>query len=300
MKKISTFLFYTMQQVRFFIKGFFDLRFLTARANCEIKKLKERNKVFHELQYSKIHKLLDLLHNRAFVCIAIGLLISSIYITQALVLSGVLRPLTESNFLTDFIAIQGTFLFALAAFFPIAVLLQGVTFKDNSIKDEIMQVMKRETRVFELIVSSILLLCYMLFLRYANQIKLLPDANEAINIKNEVLNGNFNAGLASIILCWFFVNIYGFYNLIYRGFCLLKPLARNASLVRYVANEAYPLELASLLRVNIYYMLCNMQQNEEKGYISFSMSESARKEVEIELLHLIKMKQIFLLLFFRG
>lgn len=273
--KIKVFIWYALYQIRFFIAGLFKPRFLSSRANNEVKNLKRVNKTYRTLQYNKARALLDLLNDRSLIIIIVGILIASIYVTQTLTILGILHTLETSSFLSDFIMTQGTLLFALVAFFPIAALLQGASFKDNSIKDEIMQIIKRETRVFELIVSSILLLCYLLLLRYLDQMQWFKT-------------GILNEALASIVLLWFFTNIFGVYYLISRGFYLLKPLARNESLVRYVANEAYPIELASLLRINIYFMLSNDQEYEDKYVspkinIALSTSNTDKSQVEIEL-----------------
>ncbi|MDP3562221.1 MAG: hypothetical protein Q8R83_08615 [Legionellaceae bacterium] len=273
--KITAWLHYALYQVKFFLTALFYPNYLTTRTKKHISNLRKNNKTFRELRNSKIFRLLSFFTDKSFFIIFIGILGALICITQALVLLGVLHPIIKSDLLSDLITIQGALVFALVAFFPIAALLQGASFKDSSIKDEIMQVIMRETRVFELIISSITLLCYLLFLRYINEIKLFQAFQ-------------FNDGLATLLLLWFLINVFGVYYLIKRGFDLLRPLIRNDALVRYIANHSYPIELASLLRRNIYFMLGDYYEKHKNEYTSqvytsLSINDFAKIEVEIDL-----------------
>lgn len=172
--KIKTWGLYFFYQIKFFIVGLIESRFLTSYAHAEVKKLKRKNKNFKKLQYGYTHKLLDTLNEWISVFGIIILLIALTYGANVLVIFNITKKSSNDIFST-LISLQGTLLFALVAFFPIAAIMQGSMFKDNNLKDELIQVIRKETRVFELIKSSIFLLCYLLILQYLDQEATIPQ-----------------------------------------------------------------------------------------------------------------------------
>jgi len=270
--KIKTWGWYFFYQIKFFIVGLIETRFLTSYANAEVKKLKRKNKNFRKLQYGYTHKLLDTLNEWISVFGIIILLLALTYGTSLSVTYDIMKK-SNNDIFSTLISLQGTLLFALVAFFPIAAIMQGSMFKDNNIKDELIQIIRRETRVFELIKSSIFLLCYLLILLYLDQ---------------EIAVPTNNIVLTAVVIIWFFINIRGVYFLITRGFQLLNPFIRNMALIKYAANEVYPNELASLLKKNFYFKFITDEKNEDesilpKVYFSSISIDGIRAEIEVLL-----------------
>ncbi len=227
--------------IYFYILGLFNPGLLSKRADKEVKVLKQ-NLVYKKLEYSYIRKIFDYIVCNAsvFIILFMSIFVALVFISDGLVRSDVMSVSKSTDLLSYLISTQGGMFFALLAFFPIAVLLQGSTFKDDNIREEVINLMIRETRIFELITSASLLLIYLFFIEYMNHLELITS---------------FNMILASIGFIWLTINVLGVVYLIYRGLWLINPYRRNDTLIKFIANVIYPRELAKHLKKNILFAL---------------------------------------------
>lgn len=224
-------------------------RFIESAANAEICALKKSNRKYRIYKYNLYVRGIDWIERHTFKATIISLLliVSSYWLT-------IRFPAWSfpKERLPDIVAFQ-TFTTGIqatlsAVVVPFSVVILEFVFRDYCAKLELIRLIHKETKLWFLTVSSIILTIVIFSSQYFGVVLEVPN----------------NLAAVTITSVWFIINTIGTGYFIITGLQLLIPTYRYRALVKFVANEVYPNEIKKYLTRNIYFNVFARNKEEER------------------------------------